>query len=72
VSQWATDNKLQDQMTATASLIAPQLTSYQKAESQRTIKWVGKQQKRIADALKRNCELDEKTGLVTECKAVNG
>ena len=72
VRQWAETTNMQGQMLETAKLVAPYLTAYQKTESQRTAAWVGKQIKRVDEAIKRNCTLDKTTGAVITCKAVNG
>ena len=69
VSQWAKDNNLSGQMSATRTLIGKYLSSYQKAEAVRTTKWVGKQIKRVDAAIKRNCKLDA-AGAVSKCGAV--
>ena len=71
LSQWAKTNKLGNQMTATAGLIGKYLSPYQKAEAQRTVKWVGKQLKLVDAALKRNCKFDT-SGVITKCEAVRG
>jgi spore coat protein CotH len=67
VSQWATDSGLSNRMKATATMIKKYSDAYDKAEQKRTAGWVGKQQKRVKEALERNCELDEQ-GIVVVCK----
>lgn len=71
VSQWAKDSNLSNQMLNTKTIIDKYLTSYQKAEATRTAKWVTKQIKRVDQALKRNCKLDE-YNFVIKCGAVRG
>jgi len=66
VSQWATDTELSTRMKTTATMIKKFSDAYDKAEQKRTAAWVGKQQKRIASAIKRNCELDA-SGAIIKC-----
>ena len=67
VSQWATDTGLSGRMTATASMIKKYSDAYEKKEQKRTAAWVGKQQKRVANAIENNCELDA-SGAIVVCK----
>jgi spore coat protein CotH len=71
VNEWAKSQNLPAKMTDTKILVEKHLSTYQRAEADRTINWVPKQIKRIDEALKRNCKFDS-MGLVANCKAANG